>query len=72
MIRMITARGLILAIAGRGAARGDSGDGGAAIRAKLNDPQAIAFSGSGELYVADTGNRRIRVVSPSGLITTIT
>lgn len=72
MIRMITARGLIVAIAGRGAARGDGGDGGVAVKAKLNDPQGIALGGSGELYVADTGNRRIRVVSPSGFITTLT
>jgi sugar lactone lactonase YvrE len=70
-IRMITTRGLIVAVAGRGGARGDAGDGGRATKAKLNDPQAIAFDGGGRLYVADTGNRRVRVVMPSGSIITM-
>lgn len=70
-IREITLRGLIGLVAGRGGVRGDGGDGGSAVRAKLNDPQGIAFDASGELYVADTGNRRVRVVAPNGSITTI-
>jgi len=70
-IRMITTRGLIVAVAGRGGVRGDAGDGGRATRAKLNDPQAIAFDDGGKLYVADTGNRRVRVVMPSGSIITM-
>jgi sugar lactone lactonase YvrE len=70
-IRVITPRGLIGLVAGRGGVRGDAGDGGAAARAKLNDPQGIAFDAVGALYVADTGNRRVRVVAPSGSITTI-
>lgn len=70
-IRVITPRGLIGLVAGRGGVRGDAGDGSAAARAKLNDPQGIAFDAVGALYVADTGNRRVRVVAPSGSITTI-
>jgi len=70
-IRMITTRGLIVAVAGRGGVRGDAGDGGRATRAKLNDPQAIAFDDGGKLYVADTGNRRVRVVMSSGSIITM-
>jgi sugar lactone lactonase YvrE len=70
-IRVITPRGLIGLVAGRGGVRGDAGDGGPAGRAKLNDPQGIAFGASGDLYVADTGNRRVRVVGSSGSITTI-
>jgi hypothetical protein len=70
-IRVITPRGLIGLIAGRGGIRGDGGDGGAATRAKLDDPQGIAFGPSGELYLADTGNRRVRVVAPNGSISTI-
>ena len=70
-IRVITPGGVIGLVAGRGGVRGDGGDGGAATRAKLNDPQGIAFDDGGELYVADTGNRRVRVVTPGGSITMI-
>jgi trimeric autotransporter adhesin len=70
-IRVITPRGLIGLVAGRGGVRGDGGDGGAAKRAKLDDPQGIAFGPGGELYLADTGNRRVRVVAANGLISTI-
>jgi sugar lactone lactonase YvrE len=70
-IRLITAGGVIGLVAGRGGIRGDAGDGGSAVKAKLNDPQGIAFADGGELYVADTGNRRVRVVTPSGSIATI-
>jgi sugar lactone lactonase YvrE len=57
-------------IAGNGTA-GFSGDGGPAVDASLNDPGGMAVTRSGTLYVADTGNNRIRAVSPSGIITTI-
>jgi sugar lactone lactonase YvrE len=70
-IRKITPRGVIVLVAGRGGVRGDGGDGGTATRAKLDDPQGIAFDDGGRLFVADTGNRRVRVVTPSGSITTI-
>ncbi len=42
-VRVITPRGLIDLVAGRGGVRGDGGDGGAATRAKLDDPQGIAI-----------------------------
>ena len=67
-IRLSTSRGLIGTAAGHGGIRGDSGDGGSAVRARLNDPQGIAFGQSGELYVADTGNHRIRVIWPGTTI----
>lgn len=70
-IRVITPRGLIGLVAGSGGVRGDGGDGGAAKRAKLDDPQGIALGPGDELYVADTGNRRVRVVAPNGFISTI-
>ena len=70
-IRKITPRGVIVLVAGHGGVRGYGGDGGAATRAKLDDPQGIAFDDGGRLFVADTGNRRVRVVTPSGSITTI-
>ena len=70
-VRMITARGMMVAVAGRGGIRGYTRGGGAAIQAKLNDPQGIAFGRVGELYLADAGNLRIRVVWPDRTITTL-
>lgn len=70
-VRLITARGLLVLVAGRGGSRGGTGDGGYAVRARLNDPQGIAFGPGGELYIADTGNHRIRMVSPDRTITSM-
>ena len=47
------------------------GDGGAATSAELNYPTGIAFDSSGNLYIADHVNHRIRKVDTSGIITTI-
>jgi hypothetical protein len=56
-------------IAGNGNA-GFSGDGGPAVNASLDDPGGMAVTSDDELYFADTGNNRIRVISPRGIITT--
>ena len=48
-------------IAGVGAA-GYSGDGGPAECARLNRPSGINFDGADRLYIADTGNQRVRLV----------
>lgn len=50
---------------------GFTGDGGAATSAELNYPTGIAFDSSGNLYIADHINHRIRKVDTSGNITTI-
>jgi sugar lactone lactonase YvrE len=64
--------GVIQGIAGIANSYGYSGDGGAATSAKINSPFAVAFDGSGNLYIADTGNQRIRKVTAStGDISTI-
>ncbi len=47
------------------------GDGGAAVEARLNQPWAVAYAPDGSLFIADTGNNRIRKVSPKGVISTI-
>jgi hypothetical protein len=57
-------------VAGNGTA-GFSGDGGPATGAALNDPGGMAVTRSGTLYVADTGNNRIRAISPDGTISTV-
>ena len=49
-----------------------SGDGGPAVAASVNTPMGLALDGSNHLYIADSGNNRLRVVDLStGLITTI-
>jgi hypothetical protein len=50
---------------------GFSGDGGSATGAKFEHPTDVLLDGSGNLYIADSGNKRIRKVTPGGIITTI-
>ncbi|MBB5061413.1 sugar lactone lactonase YvrE [Granulicella aggregans] len=71
-IRLVTAStGKISTVAGS-ATGGFAGDGGAATSAELSDPTAVAVDSSGNLYIADTGNQRIRkVTKTTGFITTI-
>lgn len=47
------------------------GDGGAATGALLNHPSGVAADASGNLYIADCDNRRVRRVAPDGTITTV-
>jgi len=69
-VRKVLTNGIVSTIAGRGNF-GFSGDGGLATSASLNDPSGLALDSSGNLYIADTGNSRIRKVTPGGLITTV-
>jgi uncharacterized protein (TIGR03437 family) len=62
-IRMVTADGVIHNIAGTSVA-GFGGDGGAALPALLNAPSGLLVDGSGDVYVADSGNNRIRRLTP--------
>ena len=63
-----TLAGALLVVAGSGV-QGNSGDGGAAIGAELNRPQGIAIGSDGTLYIADTGNQRIRSVAAGQIAT---
>lgn len=47
------------------------GDGGPAIQADLLEPTRVAAAADGSMWIADTGNHRIRRVGPDGIITTI-
>jgi uncharacterized protein YjdB len=69
-IRKVSTSGIITTVVGTGTA-GFSGDGGAATAAKLNNPSDVAIDGSGNMYIADYTNQRIRKVSTSGIISTI-
>ncbi len=71
-IRKVSAStGIITTVAGNGSP-GYSGDGGAATAAELYYPYGVAVDAAGNLYIADTGNNRIRKVSAStGIITTV-
>ena len=61
--------GIITTIAGNGT-HSYSGDGGPATNASLNDPLGLALDGLGNLFIADSVNRRVRLVGTNGIITT--
>ena len=69
-VRKVSPNGIITTIAGNGT-QGYSGDGGPATSAQLNRPVGVAVDGTGNVYVADYFNYRIRKLSPSGIITAI-
>jgi sugar lactone lactonase YvrE len=73
VIRKITiSTGVITTVAGLGpASAGFSGDNGPATEAKLDRPAGVALGADGSMYISDSGNERIRKVSPDGTITTI-
>ena len=59
----------IAAFAGTGTV-GVGGDGAAALQATLSAPAAVVIDSSGNVYIADTGNARIRIVNSSLIIST--
>jgi uncharacterized protein (TIGR03437 family) len=63
-IKKILSNGTQFAIAGIPGSPGFSGDGGIATSAQLNQPHGVAVDGSGNVYVADSGNQVIRLLSP--------
>ncbi|MBI4874531.1 MAG: hypothetical protein HY822_07855 [Acidobacteria bacterium] len=69
-VRRVLANGRVETIAGTGFP-GYSGDGGAATAARLSSPGGIAVDAEGNVFVADSGNHRIRHITSGGLIRTI-
>jgi hypothetical protein len=70
VIRKVGANGIITTVAGNGQA-GYSGDGGSATGAEFTNPVDVAVDASGNLFIADYGNNRIREVENNGIITTV-
>ncbi len=60
-IQVIEPSGIIAPVAGTGKA-GDSGDGGVATSGRLDEPTGVAVDRSGDLFIADTANCKVRVV----------
>ncbi len=69
-IRKVSPGGIITTIAGIGV-NGFGGDGGPATAAALNNITNVAVDASGNIYIADENNQRIRKIDNSGIISTI-
>ncbi len=69
-IRRISAQGFITTVAGNGTA-GFGGDGRPATEASLNAPSGVTVDAAGNIYIADTGNQRVRRVGVDGVIATV-
>jgi len=69
-IRKVTPVGIISTVTGN-VKSGYSGDGGPATQASLYHPWGVAVDTAGNLYIADTGNDRVRKVTPAGIISTV-
>jgi len=68
-VREVSASGTITTFAGIGAP-GFSGDGGKADTARLNQPAQVTRDASGNTYISDLSNQRIRKVTTTGIIST--
>ncbi len=75
-VRKVNTAGIISTVAGSGCFSSGTptcplGDGGPATRASLNGPHGLAVDTSGNLYITDSSNNRVRKVTPAGTITTV-
>jgi uncharacterized protein (TIGR03437 family) len=71
-IRVVSAAtGTITTVAGSSTIGGFSGDGGLATKAKLDIPKGVAVDSIGNIYIADSFNSKIRLVTPAGIINSI-
>ena len=70
VVRKIDTSGIITTVAGTGVA-GYNGDSIPGTSAQLNTPWRVTIDPSGNLYIADSVNDRIRKLAPNGIITTV-
>ena len=66
-VRKLAPEGAVSTLAGGAEGYAD----GAGAAASFNTPSALAADGAGNLYVADTGNNRIRKITPEGVVSTL-
>ncbi|WP_158542141.1 NHL domain-containing protein [Pedobacter chinensis] len=66
-IRKITSNGTVSTVAGTGAAGNLDGN---ALISTFNNPDGVAVDRSGNVFVADAGNNKIRKISPAGIVST--
>lgn len=59
-VHRVDAKGIFSTIAGTGEKTGDAGDGGPAVKATFNGMHSLAIAPTGEIYIADTWNNRVR------------
>ncbi len=62
--------GSTLSIVAGNSRAGFSGDGGPAVNAQLNAPQGIAIDAAGNIFISDSNNNRVRVITLNGIINT--
>lgn len=67
-IRKITPAGVVSTLAGSGSASSTDGTG---VSASFNGPESVAVDGSGNIYVADANNNKIRKITPMGEVSTL-
>jgi hypothetical protein len=70
VVRINPVNGAEMVVAGTGAP-GFGGDGGPAAAALFNDPRGVSLDATGNIFVADSGNNRVRKITPAGVITTL-
>jgi uncharacterized protein (TIGR03437 family) len=69
-VRKVDSSGIVTTVAGNGSV-GSGGDGGPATSATLFTPAGLAVDGAGNLFIADSGNSRVRRVTTGGTISTV-
>ena len=70
-IRMITPGGQVTTVAGLPGDKNAGFNDGSGASARFNHPSGLAVDGQGNIYVADTWNQVIRMVTPDGIVTTL-
>jgi sugar lactone lactonase YvrE len=70
-LRRISADGTTIGLIGNGFSEAYWGDGGKATDASLSTPFGLALDSNGNLFIADSGNNRVRKVTPGGVISTV-